>query len=841
VVIPIMTAADPLEHLDLPVMPLDAPLLPLEAPVMPPVEPVKQTRVDFFPAEELKSGTAFIVDRSGRRMSRPKQTELPPRQTEIRILDDAQNVIDPMQPLQTRQRYTLEVAIKVRRDSGIAPPPAEGDPVWVWVVLTDETDGDPAIEGRLFELDHRYAALRLPLHGDSHGAASFRFAARPPAAGPPEGSQISPRIGVRIYHKLNLIDHTQIDLTFGKAAVPPSERAEIGTLAVRIKCMQADGRPVEQPAPGGAVRALTISISKPDPLTPHYRFAMVAGNRVHPEQPGLFASRKIAQDELEGFATNFREILLKAVLERSLTDVNFSITEQENLLSRLSALGDGIMTRLFSPVAQDDIFEPGEQLSQGSIVQICLGEGAQDLVLPWPILTVKPATDRDSPGDPRNLWGYRFVIEIKRSGDGVDHRPAAARSVPTARVTYARWGFENEASHHARLKAIVNESPFQAALVDPVVEARGPLLDVLLAGGGELLYIYAPGHAAPPAALPGSGEREAVQARAGDLGNQIEGTIGLMRADVENLRRVQRQFQQAAGAGAGCSLSLKRSDVSLADLASRMDRKNVRLNDAPIVFLNTCESAQVWNGLTGSFAGFFLEHGARAVLGAGSTIPMVAADVFGTAVLEELFDGETLGKAVHTARWKLLHDHRNPLGLCYSLYGAADVRLVTRGEAPGQEADALPTPALTFTSGPMEGGRYVLRVGPGMPTEWTLGSGADQDIVVTGEGVSRQHAAILAEDEGKRFRIADRFSRNGTFLNNRRVDESRPLTQGSEVQLGTVSFLFELLDRNGHRHGAPINVAPGRRSRPLIDSVLLLIGSVLGAAVLFFILSLLAH
>ncbi len=86
-------------------------------------------------------------------------------------------------------------------------------------------------------------------------------------------------------------------------------------------------------------------------------------------------------------------------------------------------------------------------------------------------------------------------------------------------------------------------------------------------------------------------------------------------------------------------------------------------------------SAQIWNAVEGSFVGFFLGRGARAVLGTESTIPIVFADVFGLAVLKELFAGRTLGEAVLTARKALLGDQNNPLGLCYSVYGAADASL----------------------------------------------------------------------------------------------------------------------------------------------------------------------
>jgi pSer/pThr/pTyr-binding forkhead associated (FHA) protein len=139
----------------------------------------------------------------------------------------------------------------------------------------------------------------------------------------------------------------------------------------------------------------------------------------------------------------------------------------------------------------------------------------------------------------------------------------------------------------------------------------------------------------------------------------------------------------------------------------------------------------------------------------------------------------------------------------------------------------------------MSGARVILRV-PGLPgqtTEWTIGSDPGQDVVILADGVSRQHAAIVHED-GRRWKVVDRLSRNGTFVNNKRID-SRVLAQGNELRLGTVTCVFELFDRSGRRWGETISAGPARRSRPLIDMVLLLVGSLVVGAVLFFVYSLL--
>jgi uncharacterized protein (DUF2235 family) len=637
------------------------------------------------------SRTLFGLFRPRRTRSASEAPDPSARYTNIRILDSesAQTAVPMTHALRARHAYALEVSIKVKRDPDAVNAGREDQPpleikdqqetVWVWVVLTDETEGDDAVEGNLFKLDRRYGALRLPVTGDSEGALSFQFTAMPPRGVLLDRSrrEIAPRIGIRIYHKLNLIDHTQLDLRFTEKKTPVRLRKR--DPAIRVKFMQVDNRPMEVPDPASAARALTISISKPDPEATHYRFALAAGSRANFEEPALFASRKLSERELDGFVADFRDILLKAVFERSLAKVDLSTADQETLLAELAELGDRMGASLFNYSREGDLFELSqmlrEVLPEVSIIQIALGAGAQELVLPWQILTLTPSTDPDVPIDPRNLWGYRFVIEVKRCGDGVDPRPRPDRKRASARVTYARWSFENESSHYTRLQEIVGKSTFPASITEPILESRGPFASALLNGGGELLYVYAHGHAAAPNTASGIRYRTAARTRMSELSRKLERTKGLASSELENLRRVQEQFLKLTRSNGGSSLSLNKSNVELTYLLTQSSKARARLTDAPIIFLNTCESAQIWNALSDSFVAFFLDRGARAVLGTESTIPIVVADVFGQAVLESLFQGNTLGQALHAARWKLLKEHCNPLGLCYCLYGAADSRV----------------------------------------------------------------------------------------------------------------------------------------------------------------------
>jgi len=77
--------------------------------------------------------------------------------------------------------------------------------------------------------------------------------------------------------------------------------------------------------------------------------------------------------------------------------------------------------------------------------------------------------------------------------------------------------------------------------------------------------------------------------------------------------------------------------------------------------------------------------------------------------------------------------------------------------------------------------------------QMTLGRGADVEIRIDDEGISRKHARFVATTPGC-FRVDDLGSRNGTFVNGERI-VSAELKDGDKVSLGsTAVLLFSLQD-----------------------------------------------
>jgi len=108
---------------------------------------------------------------------------------------------------------------------------------------------------------------------------------------------------------------------------------------------------------------------------------------------------------------------------------------------------------------------------------------------------------------------------------------------------------------------------------------------------------------------------------------------------------------------------------------------------------------------------------------------------------------------------------------------------VTNGS--GQES-LLPRGVLVIRNGGFDGMRYELTAG-----ETLIGRNPTTDITLLDEGISREHALLLFDDETGSFGIEDLQSTNGTKVNGKRVRSSL-LAHGDEIQVGHTLFEFVL-------------------------------------------------
>lgn len=109
---------------------------------------------------------------------------------------------------------------------------------------------------------------------------------------------------------------------------------------------------------------------------------------------------------------------------------------------------------------------------------------------------------------------------------------------------------------------------------------------------------------------------------------------------------------------------------------------------------------------------------------------------------------------------------------------------------------ALPSGSalLIVRRGPNTGARFLL------DADVTIaGRHPDADIFLDDVTVSRKHAEFVRS--GTRFAVRDLGSLNGTFYSGERIDDTVPLVDGAEVQVGKFHLTF-YSSRHDHPQGA---------------------------------------
>src|SRR5436305_11809599 len=93
-------------------------------------------------------------------------------------------------------------------------------------------------------------------------------------------------------------------------------------------------------------------------------------------------------------------------------------------------------------------------------------------------------------------------------------------------------------------------------------------------------------------------------------------------------------------------------------------------------------------------------------------------------------------------------------------------------------------PRLIVTKGPDEGRQFELQ-GPAL----TLGRGSGNALVLHDTETSRRHAELRLTLDGAGYRLLDRGSANGVFVNGERVRDAL-LRPGDQVQVGHTVLVY---------------------------------------------------
>ncbi len=108
---------------------------------------------------------------------------------------------------------------------------------------------------------------------------------------------------------------------------------------------------------------------------------------------------------------------------------------------------------------------------------------------------------------------------------------------------------------------------------------------------------------------------------------------------------------------------------------------------------------------------------------------------------------------------------------------------------------------LIAKNGPAHGQKYPL------DDEAVLGRQPGCDVLIDVGAVSRRHAKVLRE--GQEYYVEDLQSRNGTFLNDDKLEFRRLLKHGDQVRVCDVEFVFQLDPPPKEKGGKTDSFAPG--------------------------------
>ena len=100
-----------------------------------------------------------------------------------------------------------------------------------------------------------------------------------------------------------------------------------------------------------------------------------------------------------------------------------------------------------------------------------------------------------------------------------------------------------------------------------------------------------------------------------------------------------------------------------------------KLVNAPLVFINACESAKLSPLVYDGFVPYFIAKGARGVIGSECKLPARFAVEWAKRFFDRFLTGQSIGEAVFDLRKEFFEKEHNLLGLLYALYVDCDTRL----------------------------------------------------------------------------------------------------------------------------------------------------------------------
>jgi hypothetical protein len=557
---------------------------------------------------------------------------------EARIADE--------EPLAPGGKYTLEVAIRQTR-TGVnadrdAPRAVKSrrrnrEEIKVYVSVSSNSE--------VIELDEPLAELVWPYDSDS-GSALFHLTVKRKDTHEPQ--QL---LEVRLFDSnLDLLDVIEIFVTVkpvGHKRPLPKHRLAWPDESPQELRVDANSRP----------RQLSINISA---LADGFKFEFVF--KKENGEVSLWASPPTKHGDIESLLERVRDFWTKLVITTYADLLTVAQSTWDENLRELAKLGKEARRLLFGDRAGT---QSGAAEVLGSLwttmaldedirIQIAYGSGTTDFIFPWSIV-YEPRKRDDTTVDPFLFWGARYQIEQVRKGP-----PEESLKEEDVLVTFSLDpSFEKANSHRKIFEPYKGKASGKLTVTEPISDAKSLFDQLLLHPSAHLYYFFCHGYAPASAHFTRCDGLKQIR-------HHIDGI-----KDEEGKKTWQSWLSLEESMKGEASMFLGMSEVRESELREQEFFSGRR----PVVFLNMCHSADLVPSMTSGLVNIFLERDASAVLGTECVMTSVFAHEFAQQIFNDLFAHRDVGTALWNARRHFI-DHRNPLGLAYTLYGRATVRLV---------------------------------------------------------------------------------------------------------------------------------------------------------------------
>lgn len=569
---------------------------------------------------------------------------------------EAGNKISDRYVLQCEHWYRLEVAVR-NEPTGMPFKGQERYPIRepkqqsnITIMVTTEGDG--------FEIEEPVQTLILPPLGDSKDNAQFRV--RPVRQSTNKDDLAA--IRVRLYFEFNLLEVAVICAeVVGK--FEHSTESLLGLekpISFKQERLEHEYLDFDNIQP----REMHIDISRQGE---YYQFNFTFRNDTG-KKLVFTASSQLTASDLEDALMKVRKLWYDISLCETFTRQLEGDKEEFSIhIAKLANAGRELWRRLFKREQRSAICKIGgwlekHPLKPGGIIQVSCQKNASNFVFPWALLYDRSLSKRKGEyPTPEGFWGVRYCIE-QRLPNMIGFTDKAIQIEDKLKLGFMLWKeFRNVEKEYLLMDTLEQQCAGKLIISNPPIDVAEDAIELLRDCDAHILYFYTHGYTRHRDADIGVGKNLDLFMRwykRLDKDSPLHNTFQKLYESVK-----QGQFETDRS-----WIELTYGKIYLDELYD----DEVDLQAGSLVFLNMCESAQVTPSLSDSFIQFFLDRGAKSVIGTECPMTIEFAHPFAERLLRGMLLGERVGiNLLNTRRYFM--QLNNPLGLAYTLFGSATV------------------------------------------------------------------------------------------------------------------------------------------------------------------------